>query len=530
MIRKFIYNTMLAAVMIGGLAACTKDLDRNPITEETTASVYTKFSNYKSILAKLYAGLATTGQTGPTGSADISGIDEGTSNYIRAYFQMQELPTDETVMGWNDGTIQNFHRMNWTADDNFITAMFARLFYQISQCNEFIRQTSDAKLSSNGITGSDAETAKTFRAEARFLRALSYYHALDMFGNVPFATDTNEVSYYYPNQVTRAQLFTYIESELKDLESLLVDPGANEYGRADKACVWMLLSRLYLNAGVYTGTDRYTDAITYSSKVINAGFSLVTNYANMFKADNNATSRSEFLLTSNYDGARTQTYGGTTYLTCAAIGGTMTPADFGVSSAWAGLRTTSALVKLFPDVTGATDSRAMFYTSGQNLEINDLATFTDGYAVTKWSNKTSTGGRGSSTTFVDTDFPLFRLPEAYLNYAEAVLRGGTGGNTGDALTYVNALRTRAYGDASGNITSGQLTLQFILDERGREFYWEGYRRTDLIRYGLFTGSTYVWPWKGGVAAGAAVGDFRTLYPIPATELVANPNLKQNSGY
>ncbi len=208
----------------------------------------------------------------------------------------------------------------------------------------------------------------------------------------------------------------------------------------------------------------------------------------------------------------------------------MTPLDHGVSSAWAGLRTTSALVKLFPDVTGATDSRAMFYTSGQNLEINDLATFTDGYAVTKWSNKTSTGGRGSSTTFVDTDFPLFRLPEAYLNYAEAVLRGGTGGNTGDALTYVNAIRTRAYGDASGNITSGQLNLQFILDERGREFYWEGYRRTDLIRYGLFTGGTYVWPWKGGVAAGAAVGDFRTLYPIPATELVANPNLKQNSGY
>jgi hypothetical protein len=530
MIKKIIYNTILAGVMIWGLAACTKDLDRTPITEATTASVYTNFSNYKSILAKLYAGLATTGQTGPTGSADISGIDEGTSNYIRAYFQMQELPTDEVVMGWNDGTIQNFHKMNWTADDNFITAMFARLFYQISQCNEFIRQTSDAKLSSNGISGNDAETAKTFRAEARFLRALSYYHAMDMFGNVPFSTDTNEVSYYYPNQITRAQLFTYVESELKALESLLPDAGANEYGRADKACVWLLLSRLYLNAQVYTGTDRYTDAITYSTKVINSGYALASSYANMFKADNNATSKTEFLLASNFDGTRTQTYGGTTYLVCASIGGTMKPADHGVSSAWAGLRTTSALVKLFPDETGAADSRAMFYSSGQNLEISDLTVFTDGYAVTKWSNKTSTDGTGSSTTFVDTDFPLLRLPEAYLNYAEAVLRGGTGGNAGDALTYVNAIRARAYGNTSGNITSGQLTLQFILDERGREFYWEGYRRTDLIRYGYFTGSSYVWPWKGGVAAGAAVGDFRTLYPIPATELVANPNLKQNSGY
>ncbi|WP_343690391.1 RagB/SusD family nutrient uptake outer membrane protein [Chitinophaga sp.] len=530
MSRKFIYNTILAGVMIWGLAACTKDLDRTPITEATTASVYTNFSNYKSILAKLYAGLATTGQTGPTGTPDISGIDEGTSNYIRAYFQMQELPTDEVVMGWNDGTIQNFHRMNWTADDNFITAMFARLFYQISQCNEFIRQTSDAKLSSNGISGNDAETARTFRAEARFLRALSYYHAMDMFGNVPFSTDTNEVSYYYPNQITRAQLFTYIESELKALESLLPDAGANEYGRADKACVWLLLSRLYLNAQVYTGTDRYTDAITYSTKVINSGYALASSYANMFKADNNVTSKSEFLLASNFDGTRTQTYGGTTYLVCASIGGTMKPADHGVSSAWAGLRTTSALVKLFPDETGGKDNRAMFYTSGQNLEINDLTVFTDGYAVTKWSNKTSADGAGSSTTFVDTDFPLLRLPEAYLNYAEAVLRGGTGGNAGDALTFVNKVRERAYGNTSGNITSGQLTLQFILDERGREFYWEGYRRTDLIRYGYFTGSSYVWPWKGGVAAGVAVGDYRTLYPIPATELVANPNLKQNTGY
>lgn len=530
MSRKFIYNTILAGVMIWGLAACTKDLDRTPITEATTASVYTNFSNYKSILAKLYAGLATTGQTGPTGTPDISGIDEGTSNYIRAYFQMQELPTDEVVMGWNDGTIQNFHRMNWTADDNFITAMFARLFYQISQCNEFIRQTSDAKLSSNGISGNDAETARTFRAEARFLRALSYYHAMDMFGNVPFSTDSNEVSYYYPNQITRAQLFAYIESELKALESLLPDAGANEYGRADKACVWLLLSRLYLNAQVYTGTDRYTDAITYSTKVINSGYAMVSSYANMFKADNNVTSKSEFLLASNFDGTRTQTYGGTTYLVCASIGGTMKPVDHGVSSAWAGLRTTSALVKLFPDETGGKDNRAMFYTSGQNPEINDLTVFTDGYAVTKWSNKTSAGGTGSSTTFVDTDFPLLRLPEAYLNYAEAVLRGGTGGNAGDALTFVNKVRERAYGNTSGNITSGQLTLQFILDERGREFYWEGYRRTDLIRYGYFTGSSYVWPWKGGVAAGAAVGDYRTLYPIPATELVANPNLKQNTGY
>ncbi|MVT08540.1 RagB/SusD family nutrient uptake outer membrane protein [Chitinophaga tropicalis] len=530
MTKQFIYNVVLAGAFTWGLASCTKDLDRTPITEATSASVYKDFSNYKGILAKLYAGFSTTGQVGPTGSADISGIDEGTSSYIRGYFQMQELPTDEAVIGWNDGTLQDFHQMDWTADDNFINAMFSRLFYQIAQCNEFIRQTTDEKLSGNGITGDNLTDAKYFRAEARFLRALTYYHAMDLFGNVPFVTDTNTVAYYYPNQISRADLFAYIEKELKEIDPLLMDARANEYGRADKACAWALLSRLYLNAKTYTGTERNTDAITYSLKVINAGYSLVPQYARMFMADNNATSRSELLLTANFDGTRTQTYGGTTYLVHAAVGGNMSAAAFGVNSGWGGLRTTSAFVDLFTDITGATDKRAMFHTSGQNREIADLATFTDGYAITKWTNKTSAGADGSNSTFVDTDYPLFRLAEMYLNYAEAVLRGGTGGDASTALSYINTLRERAYGNTSGNITAANLTLDFILDERGRELYWEGHRRTDLVRYGRFTGGTYLWPWKGGVAAGASVAAFRDIYPIPTSALVANPNLEQNDDY
>jgi hypothetical protein len=131
---------------------------------------------------------------------------------------------------------------------------------------------------------------------------------------------------------------------------------------------------------------------------------------------------------------------------------------------------------------------------------------------------------------VDTDYPLFRLADVYLMYAEAVLRGATSGNATTALGYVNALRTRAYGNANGNITSAQMTLDFILDERARELYWEGYRRTDLIRYSKFTGSAYLWPWKGKVAAGATTETFRDLYPIPSNDLGANPTLKQNPGY
>jgi hypothetical protein len=170
----------------------------------------------------------------------------------------------------------------------------------------------------------------------------------------------------------------------------------------------------------------------------------------------------------------------------------------------------------------------MFQVSGQNLEITDISQFRDGYSIRKWKNKTSTGANGSNLTWVDTDYPIFRLAEAYLIYAEAVLRGGTGGSTTQAVTYFNALRQRAFGNTSGNVAT--LSLNDILDERAREFEWEGKRRTDLIRYGLFTTGTYLWSWKGGIKDGTAVAPFRNLFPIPSAEINANPNLIQNPGY
>jgi hypothetical protein len=207
----------------------------------------------------------------------------------------------------------------------------------------------------------------------------------------------------------------------------------------------------------------------------------------------------------------------------------MSPSDFGVGGGWGGLRTTSALVNKFP---GSGDQRAMFWSDGQTLEINDIGQFVEGYAITKFSNLTSTGQAAphAHPDFVDTDFPMFRLADAYLMYAEAVLRGGAGGDAAQALAYVNALIERAYGDTSNNISSGQLTLNFILDERARELYWEGHRRTDLIRYGRLTGGDYLWPWKGNVKEGTSTPSYRDLYPIPSNDLGANPNLVQNDGY
>jgi hypothetical protein len=243
------------------------------------------------------------------------------------------------------------------------------------------------------------------------------------------------------------------------------------------------------------------------------------------RADNNVNT-SEFILTINYDGLKTQNWGGTTFLTHAPVGGSMVAAQFGVDGGWGGLRTTTGLSSKFPDLTGTADKRSQFYTAGQSADIGDLTKFTDGYAITKFRNINMNGTPGKNLTWVDIDFPIFRSAEMNLVYAEAVLRGGTG-DAATALTYVNALRTRA---GASTISTAQLNLDFILDERARELYWEGFRRSDLIRYNRFVESSYVWPWKGGVKGGTNVDAFRRLYPIPSADISSNPNLVQNAGY
>lgn len=528
--NRFLKNIALAGVITMTSVACDHSLDITPENEVVSANVYKDFTNYKRVLAKLYAGYAVTGQQGPTGRPDIGGIDEGFSNYLRQFWQAQELTTDEAIIAWNDGNLRDLHDMDWTSGNEFLRALYDRIFYQVSLTNEFIRETSDAKLAERGVTGANLEEAKKFRAEARFLRALSYWHALDMYGNVPFVTEADRVGFFLPKQTTRVELFNYIESELKSIENDLVAARQNEYGRADKAAAWTLLTKLYLNAQVYTGQPKYTEAITYAKKVIDAGYTLEPDYDHLFLTDNFRSKEIIFPIT--FDGLRTTTWGGMTYLVHAPVGGTMRPADFGINGGWGGIRTTKAFVNLFDNVPNTNDDRANFHTDGQKLEINDIFTFTDGYAIAKFKNVSTTGVPGSDQfgNHPDTDFPMFRLADVYLMYAEAVLRGGSGGSTAQALQYINQLRERAYGNSNGNITSSQLNLDFILAERGRELYWEGHRRTDLIRYNRFTTDNYIWPWKGGVKEGRAVDQFRILFPIPATDLVANPNLKQNSGY
>lgn len=533
---RIIIILLIAVVAVLAASSCAKKLDLFPQNDLTPEKAYSTPAGYKSVLAKIYGTLSITGNAGPAGAPDIAGgLDEGSQvAFIRMLFNCEELPTDEAVVAWNDQTIHDFHDLKWTSADPFLKGIYARPIYNITLINEYLRESTDAKLSERGISGTDADDIKKSRAEARFLRAFNYWVMVDLFGKSTFIDETNLIGTDLPGEKSRTELFNYIESELKAIDGDLAPVKTIEYGRVDQGAAWALLARLYLNAGVYTGTTRYTDAITYAKKVIAAGYSLQPNYAQLFMADNDKR-KDEFMFAINCDGLHTQAYGNTTFFVHAACGDDHN--DYGVGGGWNGYRATKGLADLFTDLTGGTDKRAMFTTSKygtapSQVAISDVSNFENGLHVNKWKNIRSDGGPISDVTanFSDVDFPVFRLSEMYLIYAEAVLRNGSGGDAATALTYVNLIRTRAWGNTSGNITSAALTLDFLLAERGRELYWEGHRRTDLIRYGLLTTGTYLWPWKGGVSSGTSVDSKYNIFPIPAANRTANPNLTQNAGY
>ena len=519
---------LAAALLMLGTVGCT-DTTELPTSTITDVTYFDDPSSYRAFLARIYSGLAVSGQRGPAGDPDLDpgSIDEGFSQYLRLYWEMQELPTDEAVIAWGDPGIPETNTQLWASNNPFVVAMYYRVAFQVSMANEFLRQTTEAKLAERNVSPELAADIQIFRAEARFLRALSYWHGIDIFGNIPLVTEEDPIGPTAPLQSTRQEIFDFLVSELTAIQAdLPATAGQGTYGRATKEAAAMLLAKLYLNAGVYTGTPQYAQALAAAQQVIAGPFTLDPSYRHLFQADNHTSP--EIIFPVIQDGKLTKSYGGTTFLIHASCGGSMAPGDQGVNACWCGLRLRREAYDRFllptPDPRGS-----FFWTDGQTVDVASITNFTNGVAVQKFTNKTSTGTNGSDLEFPDTDFPMFRLGDAYLVYAEAHLRGG-GGDRAQALAYVNALRQRAFGDASGNIADGDLDLEFILDERGRELLWEAHRRTDLVRYGLFTGGDYLWQWKGGVAAGRATETFRDLYPLPASELTTNPNLTQNPGY
>jgi len=520
------YQWILSCISLWACVSCVNDLDTVPLTnnEITTENAWQLPETYASFLAKIYAGFALSGNEGPSGMPDIVAGDQGEATFLRSYWTLQEIPTDEAAIAWADDGLNGLQFTQWNSSNRFVELNYNRILLNIAYCNEYLRQTTEEQMDTRGMTDSDLQNqVATYRNEVRVLRALNYYFLIDLYANVPFLTEANRVGTELPEQKDRAFLFSWLESELKAVEGQLPSTNHNNYGKVNDATAWMILAKLYLNAEVYTGQAHYTECLTYLHKILQAGYHLEENYSYLFGADNDLSN--EIIYPIVFDGKRATTYGGTTFLMAAAFGSDMNPGtNFGLAQSWSGTRAKESLSSLFDDG----DKRALFWTDKRTQETTDLRNYNQGWAVIKFTNLQRNGNPGSDNLFADTDFPLFRLADAYLMYAEAVLRGGQGGTLDQALELVNALRKRA--NASLLTTSSQLTLSFLLDERARELYWEGHRRTDLIRFGRFT-KNYSWPWKNGIYAGTAnIDDKYNLFPLPASELSVNTNLKQNQGF
>jgi len=533
-------NKILIAIFLSALmiTSCVKDLDVKPMDPNTILAgnlgddpVY-----MKQALGKIYASFIIEGQ-GSNGGADISAADGAFFTTMRALWNLQELPTDEAICAWGDVGIADLNTQTWSPSNPFLTALYQRLGLSITYANDFIRLTKDNP------------DLVQYNAEARFLRALAYTWYIDLFGNPPFTTEDDEVGNFFPEQIQRADLFTYIESELKSIEDLLGDPKFS-YPQADRAAAQMLLARLYLNAEVYTGTPQWENCKTYTDKVINSGFySLATDYRQNFTADNDGHNNPEMIFAWEQDGVNTQGYVGTTFIIESSSDATYIRAEdyHGLTSNtnWNGNRARIEFMNILVDTLttyggsaiptddvhfAQSKDQRVFLKMKKSMNIPSASSSGDyGIGVYKFTANNADGSQAANynPAFASTDFPIFRLAEAYLMRAESLFNLGDAAN---AVLDINIIRERAFGNTDGNITAAQLTSQFLLDERAREFYYEAQRRTDLVRFGQFTDGTYKWQWKGGTYDGSQTSNHLNLYPIPGDEVSANQNIKQNTGY
>ncbi len=554
---KTLVNLLTWVLLTGLLSSCLKDLNTLPLNKKQLINedVYKTAEGYRGVLAKCYGSLILNGQAGPDSDGDLGGLDVGYSGYTRALFYLQECTTDEVALhsGSSQGS-RDLLFMTWNPSTVIIKYAYYRLYMSIGYCNEFLRESADDKLKERGLYDALKDEIGYYRAEVRFIRAYCYSMICDLYGSGPYIDESMPVG-VIPQQKSREDIYNYVVAELEMLKDQLKVPGANQYGRIDQVAAWFLLSRVYLNAEAWVGKKEYEKAYQYSKSVIGNGYyALAADYRHIFLADNNTCKEIIWPLMQDQD--NTINSAGTNFLIKALINGVMSNYYLtGIGArGWGNARVKTQLVDKFEStdqVFDATDTwgdkkkdkRAQFFTPGHTKETwiagkafqND---FNNGYASVKWRNVTkdrkdlAEGG----TTYSSVNYPMFRVAEAYLAAAEAILRGA-GGSRQEALQYVNQIRDRAYlsgtygSGVSGHITDAQLSLDFLLDERARELHTESVRRTDLVRFGKFT-KGYNWDWKGSDGAannypGKDVADRYKLFPIPQDEFTVNPNLTQN---
>lgn len=539
-------NIALALIAMCGLSACVHNLNTTPIDPSVNTEV-----DRDALFNKVYG---TFGMTGDGKSGDVDGIDEGTSAFYRMMFELNEFPADGGFWNWyNDAGVSEIYNLSWKSTNSLVAGLYYRLYFDITLCNHFIEKF-----------GEDSDPdVQDMIYETRWVRAVNYYYLLDMFQDVPFA---DKVSAEHPKQMKRAELFAWLEKELLDLEDKMPAVKKNPY-RADKYAATFMLMRLYLNAEVYTGTPKYTEAAAKAAEIMKSPYTLSPVYKEMFMADNdlalNPSACSEFVFSIYQDGKFCSMYGGSWFLVSGTRDSKLKP--WGTADSWSCWRSSTTLfvgpwfteedaknIKTLATTAGyacanedvlpilAKDDRCMlsaYDTIGWDAtNINKAldatktgavagdngGTFDFCWAICKWTNMRHDGtmSPNAATKMPDTDIPLLRASEAYLTYAEAVLRGGTACN-GTAQDAIDQLRARAH--ATNPYTA---TLDNLLDEWQREFYSEGRRRTDLVRFGKFTSGDYIWEGKGN----KALDDRYNVYPLPNADVVANKNLEQYLNY
>ena len=543
---KNILNGSVAALLALGTTACVGDLNVTPI--DPNYQVIEDAAAMDNLFNKCYATLAMAGNSDVDGDVDVDGIDGGTSGFVRQMWNANELTSDEAICAWGDEGIPGFNFNSYDGSHPMLRGYYYRLYTAITFCNRYLSLVEEM----------NPDPVKV--AEIRFLRALEYYLALDAFGGrIPFVTVFSSLGLIAPagrineDGYEGYEVYDFIESELKDIEDQLAPArvaaeGQDGYGRVDQVAAWMLLTRLYLNAGVYTGTPQWEKAQEYAQKVISSSYKLFTDetvngytaYERLFMGNNGSNgAQVESIFSLAQDGATTASWGCTLFLIASTHDANL-PA-WGTSEAWGGNRALPELVdKFFPAknapedaLPGAMqaasgDDRALFESRGRTYSVDKWGTFTNGFAVTKFNNIYSDGGASHDAQYVDTDFFFFRVAEAYLSYAEADARLHGGSATEDGLEKLNAVRARAHARALQSAD-----LRTICDEWSREFYFEGRRRSDLIRFGYYGGNTsYTWTYKGSadVYEGTPFPAYRNVFAIPTTDIVANGNLTQNTGY
>ena len=563
------YTKIFFAALLGmGLTACS--LDRTPLEPNTDTTF-----NKDAVVAICSATVGTTGQKGPDGSGDVDGIDEGTSSFYRMFWELNEFCTDEGWWIWNDVGLADIRTQTWSASNDLVYGLYSRLNFDITLCNSFLDKTVDY---------TDAETMAQ-RAEVRMLRAINFYYLLDMFYRVPFSltvspnkpmpTTRPELFKWLEDECLELAADPYI---------IKAGQRTNKY-RVDQACAWFLLMRLYLNAEVYNesalgardGAPRYAEAKQYSKMLMESSYTLhgydksaktavdlaaertadhvyFSAYQQLFMGDNdNNGAQNEAIFLIYQDAIHCLNWGGSRFLLSAVRDANYVP--FGSTDTWSCFRSSPEFVYYWVDKSKASsvalneyqmpvalgDDRAIMAsitTAGKKMSLtgNEAADFYASWSVLKFNGIYSTAktttlkdvlGNDSiveapwiwaspvgEPKWPDTDIPLFRLAEAYLTYAEACYRTG---ELTPAVEAVNCLRRRAN---APEITT--LDDESLMVEWAKEFWCEGRRRTDLIRFGQFAGPNATMVWEGHKAGKDAKYN---VYPIPEKDVTANENLK-----